>query len=381
MKLSPSIYKGRLTPYVLLLLLVCPPSYAATAIPPTLIKFGVMEEQSDKVNPDPNASYNRVLDAALYYAVGESAERLAGCGYRVEVLPSYFDWEDKLSPKERAQELERAGAWIIFGPEPSYSYLVARKGLKSTAMVSPMAGARAVTDLKAPFFTMYPTIDKLAGAAVRGATGLKYGKRYGVLVDASCPSCKDFADSFTTLSKDNYRQEFWVDVVGDAPDLSRLMAALTANKIDFLLAPNYEVLSAYVIQKVHEKFPNVKFVGADSWGDDQVSNMKKYNLSSTVRGVHVRGGRSAEEMRNHYGLYSLHRSHEGKAVLPHYSAYMMVDLVRTLVNHLCKTRPKAKADFLESLKKLSSDHFKSKIGVGVFSLEGGKADFLYAVAE
>lgn len=343
------------------------------------VKLGMLQGQA---SPKERLSdYERGLEAALFYAIGENDKRLNQCGYELEARLSYFDDDDKLSAKERAQALEKEGAWAIFGPLSSYPFLVARKGLTETAMVSAMAGARAVTSLPPPFFTMYPAIDELANGAVVGAEKGVFGRHYGALIDASCPSCKDFGEEFARQSQGKFERLFWIDVVGNTPDLLGLMTELAAKPVDFLLIPNFSSLSAYVIKQVHEKFPAIKFVGADFWGDEQVPNLDKYNLPLSVRGIHVRGGPSASNMRDYYKVRSLRREHAGRSVLPDFASFMLVDFVRRLSDELCQLKPKDKAAFLAYLKRLKPDHFKTDMKVAVFTLEGPKVNYAYVVSK
>lgn len=325
-------------------------------------------------SPFPHANFQQ----ALYYSLGENDGKLAKCGYRVQPQFTYYKTQDRLGPKELAEQLETENVWMIWGPANSHEYLIAKKGLKYTPMLTATAGARAVTDLPNPYFTMYPTIDVLSRAAVDAVKTFGYGKRYGVFVDAGCPSCKDFASEFWRQSLHELERTFWIDTVGERPDLLPLQTEITTKKLDFLLIPNKEALTGYTIRALHQKFPNLKFVGADWWGDEQVSSLERFDLPASVTGIAVNGGRAAKEMSRLYSVPSLRRFWKGKSLLPGYDHFMIVDFLRTLTANLCSWKPKSQEEFRKKLLTVSREHFKSKAGVGVFQLNGSFLKFSHS---
>lgn len=358
------------------------PQVSATPKTPPLssetigVKIGYMNRLSELKSRI--ADQKNIQDAA-YYAIGLSESQISSCGYHFEFLREDYSDVDKLAPIEASRALEQKGAWIIYGPSNSYEYQIAKRGIQNTPMVSAMAGAKVITNLDPPFFTMYPTVDKLAHAAVVGVKRSHFGRRYGEIVDASCNVCRDFADEFETNAKNDLVKIFSVEVVGTTPDLSQLFTELKSKRIDFLLVPNYLHLSGYIIEQVQRQFPLLKYVGADAWGDEQLNDLSNFNVLPSIKGLHVRAGPSSQTMRQFFRAPSLFRQFEEKLVLPDFNAYMMLQFVRRLAQDICDWQPKEKVAYTAKLTKSTRDHFRLPLGISVFSFLGTKSKLTYVV--
>ena len=182
------------------------------------VKLGILEGLAS-TDSTSSERYRQRFDAATYFAIGESEKALNRCGYKLQVIPAYYEASDQNAPKASAELLEREGAWIIFGPRRSEDFKFAAQGLRRTAFVSPMANDLSMSHPPALLYSMYPSVEEFGNAAVSALEREKLGKRYAAVVDATCPACRDFEAIFDSLSKrKGYKKLFSVDIAGDKPE-------------------------------------------------------------------------------------------------------------------------------------------------------------------
>lgn len=372
-----AMLSSRLPVTLLSLLAILPLTRRVAADELNPVKVGVLEALAS-LDSSSSERYKQFFESAIYYSLGENERALSKCGYKFEIVASYFDNSDKLAAKEAAQKLENAGAWIILGPRRSDQFLVGSKSLVTTPIVSPMAGANSVTSLPAPNFTMYPSVDALAKVAVKAVKRAGFGNRYGSFVDATCSSCKDFQAAFAEQSSGKLTEVFSIDGAGESPDLTQLRAALISKRVDFLILPNYSKFSGYTISKLQAQFPNLKVLGADGWGDGQFGFLEGFGIAPSIVGISVRGGGSPDVMSTLFGVRSLDREWQGKSLTPPYAAFGAIEFFRVLTKDLCRAKPKSRENFYRFLKNQNSSHFKSRSGIGVYFLRNSQLKFSHS---
>jgi hypothetical protein len=346
-------------------------SYPQDFIP---IKFGVITPnyKEDNLHGEQEKDFG---EAALNYAIGESSNTLHKCGYQLSYLTYYIDNTDSLSAKEGGEYIKSKNVWFIIGPNRSDLFLLTLNGSKSTPAISLMAGADAVTHLKPPIFSMYPSSKQIAAAAVNIVEEKNLGHHYGVFLDATCNSCIDFSKYFDAFSKNKLSKEFSIETTDDNPDIAKLLKTLETNKIDFLLLPNFSKLSGNVMAAVHQKFPNIKFLGSDGWGSEDHSFITDNNLPNDIVAYCVRVGMPSKKLASFYHVYSLDKEWGDRVVSPSIANFLTIELLRKISSQLCETKPKSKEEFYRYLEKQNTNVFKTKIGISLYKIRDSKPIF------
>lgn len=342
------------------------------------VKIGVLEAFS---NIDSYASehYKDSYQSALYYSLGKNDKVLAKCGYRFEIIKSYFGNTDLTSAKDAASKLNESDIWIVLGPQRSEKFLIASQKLSNTPMVSPIANSTSVTSLHNDFFSMYYPVNILAKNAVFAVDKERYGTSYGTFTDATCLECKDFTSSFNNYSKGKFNKQFGLFAVSDTPDLDELIDNISKHKIDFLLLPNYSKFSGYTISKLHTIFPNLKFVGSEGWGQNKWSFLPAYSIPRDTVGLSIRSGNNDIDSANLMQVYSLNHKWNNTILPPSYLAYAIIQLFNQLTTDICKVRPKNKIEFTRFLKQQSKTHFQTKLPMSIYHLKNNQTTFAYRV--
>jgi hypothetical protein len=225
-KTVPSVNTAQVLHFLALIgLFLAPPTFARTPLTP--VTLGFLESPYETEN-NPSSRYRERYEQAIAYAIGRAEKRLNSCGYSFRTVVRYFESSEKAKAEELAHALTtEKQTWFILGPRRSDHFLIAARGSGDTPIVSIMANASAIFDLKPPKFTMEEPISLLAASAVRAVAKEKYGTRYGVFVDATCPSCRDFARSFEEIGGTLLKKAFALDTAGESPDFKALDEALT----------------------------------------------------------------------------------------------------------------------------------------------------------
>ncbi len=326
--------------------------------------------------------YKSAFEAATFYALGENNKRLAGCGYRLRIIPAYFTKSNPFLIREEVRSLVNKKVWITIGPTRSNHLITAVKFLGADASSNPIVGlmtqSDSVAELKPPFFTTAPGVDVLANAAFKAVEKEQYGKRYGVLVNSLCLECEDFVKAFDKSAVTNgYQKFFQFEEISDTPDLTQVEDAIIKHTIDFLVIPNYSKMTGHIIATLHQKFPHLKYVGGSGWGQTSWSFIPGFNLPNNVEGISARVGVGQAEMDDQYHIYSFRRDwHDGNANPP-FLSYAVIEFFRGLTDDLCKVQPKNREQFLTYLKQQSPQHFRTKAKIGIFKFKEGQVQFAY----
>lgn len=335
------------------------------------VKIGVMESLSPTA-PSSSERYKRFLEAAIYYAAGENEAKLNKCGYRLIPSIHYFDSYDIQELLTAGKNLESTNAWIIIGPRRSGHFLIAAKNLEHTPIISTMANADEIYTLNKHTFSMYPTASQLAQKLSKQISS--YGQTYASVVDVRCTPCDNFSNTFTKSYKGT--QAFQHEVASNTPNLKPLLAKLEKDPVDFLVLPNYSELSGYIISEVHKKYPNIKFVGSDGWGEDTFSLMQGYGINKTVKGIAIRSGVQKQDKNQHYRIHSLEREINGETVTPPNSIYAVVESIRTISDDLCESKAKDQKQFTAYMATQPQSHFQKNAIYSLYELKDSKLTFL-----
>lgn len=341
---------------------------------PTLIdvKIGLTESLSPTA-PSSSDRYKRLYESALFYAIGENEKKLQSCGYKITSSISYFDTFDAQDLIKATKKLEESNAWVIIGPRRSSQFITASKALLATPLISTMANADKVYNLNKITFSMYPSAASLAKLMANEIEKRNFGKKYGTIVDVRCDTCIDFTKSFRKTNTG--KESFYLEVADNTPDLAKLREYLSKHQVDYLLIPNYSELSGYVISEIQKHNPNIKYVGADGWGEDTFSFLQGYGISKNTVGISIRSGAQKNDKSNQYRVYSLDTEINGSIVTPPQSIYSLVELIRTLSDDLCTTKPKNRHEFSKYLSKQPSTHFQKETFYSFYSFNDGQLAF------
>lgn len=362
--------------YVSILVLInfLVPFSSSAVSPRKKVKVGILEGLA-VVDSTSSERYRQIFESSLYYALGSVDRELSSCGYQLEVDEEFFDASDKYAAKTAAARLVSRGAWIVFGPRRSDHFIASVEGSGRVPVVSPMAGSRAVSNLRPPVFSMYPGVSKLAKAAVSEVSRRKYGKKFAAFVDASCLACRDFLEEFTRVSTGKLNRIFYLDSFGEAPDVVKLVEQLRTSQVDFLLLPNYSKFSGSVIRGIQDQFPTLKIVGADGWGDGQFGFLEGYGIRPEIQGISVRGGLPADDLSERLGVVSLDRSWRGERLRPPIASLAAISFFRRISKDLCRSRPGSPPALHDYLSKQDADHFREIAGVSIYELKDGQLRF------
>lgn len=368
-------YFGKRSSLFLLIsaLLLCADTLANQTKPLINVKIGLLESLSPTA-PSASDRYKRLYESTLYYAIGENDHKLKQCGYKLTANISYFDTFDALDLLENAKKVNQTDPWLVIGPRRSGHIQTAATVIDSTPIISTMANADKLIKNHKSLFTMYPTTWQLAKIMAREVQHRNYGTTYGTIVDARCESCIEFAKNFQAENP-THNPLFYFSVGDNAPDINSLLFNIKTQNPDYLLIPNYSELSGYIIAETQRVNPNLKYVGADGWGEDTFSFMQGYNIFPDTEGIAIRFGAQKEDKSEVYNVHSLDREIEGVSVTSPYSIYSLVSIIRTLTDDLCNTKPNEKSEFKQYLLNLPKDHFQTETQYSIYHLQQGKITF------
>lgn len=342
---------------------------------PTLINvnIGLMESLSPSA-PSASDRYKRLYESAFYYALGENEQKLQKCGYKITPQLVYFDTFDALDLIANAKKINESKAWVVVGPRRSSHLKIAESVLTDTPIVSTMANSDAIHQNSQLSFSMYPYVSILSKLMAKEVMAKNYGRSYGVVVDARCQSCVDFARKFRNDNTKD-KQLFYLEVGDNTPDIKQLHNDIKKFKIDYLVTPNYSELTGYIISEIQKSNTELKYVGSDGWGEDSFSFLQGYKIHDETIGISIRVGLRKEDKSKYYKVYSLDREINGSIVTPPYSIYSLVSLVRVLTDDLCHSKAKSSEEFKAYLAKQPLAHFQSDSLYSIYKFDKGQLVF------
>ena len=156
------------------------------------------------------------------------------------------------------------------------------------------------------------------------------------------------------------------------PNFENAIQLIKTSKVEFVLLPNYSQLSGAAISIIGKNFPQMKFVGGDGWGDGTYGYLTKVDLPPLTEGFAIRIGGSPTQIADHLAANSLSFDWKGKTLFPTSSAFLFVEHLRDISRLVCLKKPKNRSQFVKLMKSTSSDFFKSKLPLAIFTLKNGE---------
>ncbi len=350
----------------------------AEAKPLVPVKITFMEALATK-DTTSSERFQKEYEFAIQTGKDLTRDELKKCGYEIVEEKVLYDATDNLQALEQAKKSQAAGTWLIVGPRRSNHYLLAVKGAPDTPSVSIMASAKEVFELDSMHLSLAQSNKQMALVLAKELE-LKFKKnaRYLTIVSNDCVTCLDLAESFDLASKGlKLKKIHELKITGDQPDISSLKKLILKKKPDFVLLPNYSLVSTHLMGIISKWNPKVYFVGGDGWGDAKYGFVHNSPQLSKVNGMTVKG---FPPVNIGLGQFTL-----GKEILKNPSlaaafpssgsAQALLKTVQGVAELLCKYKPNDKQEFAQSFKQSGSEYFKNPWGVSVFKLSHGEIVF------
>lgn len=308
-------------------------------------------------------------------------QTLAKCGYELIDSKVLYDASDNLQALEQAKKAEKNNAWLIIGPRRSNHYLLATQGAPNTPSVSIMASSQEVFDLNSLHLTMAQSNQNMANAlADETKSRLNKNKSitYFSVLSADCVSCIDFSKSFDKKAlkiKLNKLGEF--AFTGERPNLGEIKEKIEKAKPDFILIPNYSVVSAHIMSVIQSWGVNTLYIGSDGWGDSKYGFVHNSPQLTKVNGLTVKGFPPTDKGLTYFDL--------GKQILKNPTltanfpisgtSQSVLKSMEAITQMLCDFKPKSKDDFTSHFKNSGKKYFINPWGVSIFNLANGEIVF------
>ncbi len=358
-------------------LLVVAPTALAAPKPLTPVKLFFIEA----LDPTDTTSSERFRKEYVYaIAKGKefTAQKLAACGYALSATTYFYGASDPIQATEQAHAAAKQGAWMIVGPRRSNHYLLLAKGAPSVPSVSLMASSEEVAALGDLHLSLVPSNSVMARTAAEEAASrikAKTSKTYMSVISGDCVACKDFAKQFdTAAAKFKLKKSAEVFVLGEQPDLTALKAEIAKTKPDFLLVPNYSIVSSHIIAGIHAAFPSLFFISGDTWGDSNFGFVKNGQDIGNAKGFTVRGNPSANDGMKTFevGRAAL----KAGVALGSSSALMILRAFDSTAQLLCDSKPKTASEYAKAFEKTGRHFFSAPWGTSIFNLDQGNIIYL-----
>lgn len=354
---------------LLLGLWVLSPFFAYSA--PIPVKVYLVEALSPH---DSNSSeiFTRKFESTLEIAKEQTTSALLKCGYNLQFKFLPFEANDPLQVYEHAQAAEKEGAWLIIGPRRSNHYLLSIRGAPNTPSVSTMAASTEI-DKEGPLhLSVYPRNSDLAVGAVHASLNtfqdLK-DKSYFTILNEDCVMCRDFSIHYDSFAKTKGLKKLGqLSIHGENPEIEPILSAVQTSKPNLILLPNYSKASAIVMGTIHAKFPTIRFIGGDGWGDNEVGYVKLNPAVENAYGVCTRGFPPAALGMREFPL--------GKKVLAIQSdpsfpsgtpGVALLRIFQGLEDLLCEKRPTQLSNFKSAFLQTGSRVFRRSKKVSVYN--------------
>jgi hypothetical protein len=131
-------------------------------------------------------------------------------------------------------------------------------------------------------------------------------------------------------------------------------------------------LSANTILHLEKTYPRLRYVGSDGWGDGNVGYFNKYGFQPTTEGLCVRPEVPVERMMELTSSYSVQHESPSGYMAPFPSIFLIQRFLDSVTSELCRSRPRSRAQFVETIAAKPTDSFRKRIGSSVFFLKKGE---------
>ena len=201
---------------------------------------------------------------------------------------------------------------------------------------------------------------------------------YFSVLSADCVSCIDFSKSFDKKAlkiKLNKLGEF--AFTGERPNLGEIKEKIEKAKPDFILIPNYSVVSAHIMSVIQSWGVNTLYIGSDGWGDSKYGFVHNSPQLTKVNGLTVKGFPPTDKGLTYFDL--------GKQILKNPTltanfpisgtSQSVLKSMEAITQMLCDFKPKSKDDFTSHFKNSGKKYFINPWGVSIFNLANGEIVF------
>lgn len=344
----------------------------------TKVKISFMEALAPK-DTTSSERFQKEYEYAVQTGKDLTREKLKSCGYEITEEKVLYDASDNLQAFEQAKKSEASGAWLMIGPRRSNHYLLAVKGAPETPSVSIMASAKEVFQLNSLHLSLAQSNEQMAEVLAREVQKkFKTKAKYFSIVSEDCVSCVDFAESFDLAAKNlKLKNSHHLKISGERPDIDSLKKIFLKEKPDFVVIPNYSMVSAYLMGIISKWNSKIFFVGGDGWGDAKYGFVHDSPQLSKVNGMTVKGLPPVNKGLEFFDLGKeiLKNPSLASAFPASGSAQALLKAIQDVSEILCKYRPKDKNEFTKNFKENGSQYFKNPWGVSIYKLAEGEIVF------
>lgn len=359
--------------YVMILLMFSSAAFSA----PIEVPIAFIEALDSK-DTTSSERFRKEYELAIRYGVELTAKEVESCGYRIKPVPSFYGASDPLQAKERTENSVKSGVWFVVGPRRSNHYILAAKGSQDVPSVSLMASSDEVLSLGpkhlsivAPNSVMAKVAAKEARSQIKG----KSKKSYISVVRDDCLFCKGFADQFNAAAKAvGLMKAAEISILSNEPDLKEVVAAIESNKPSFVLLPNYSIVSGFVIEKLHKKYPDLFFVGGDGWGTN-FGFVENGRDIGNAKGFTVRGNPPVDVGMKSFPTGKKLLADSGRIPVASATALSLIKIIDSTKAFLCKHKPKKIEEFASYFEKNGKQYFSAPWGVSIYQLSSGNIEY------
>lgn len=342
------------------------------------VKISFMEALAPK-DTTSSERFQKEYEYAIQTGKDLTRNKLKACGYEITEEKVLYDASDNLQAFEQAKKSEASGAWLIVGPRRSNHYLLAVKGAPETPSVSIMASAKEVFQLNSLHLSLAQSNQQMAEVLAREVQKkFKPSAKYFSIVSEDCVSCVDFADSFdSTAKKLKLKNSHQLKISGEQPDIESLKKIFLKEKPEFIVIPNYSMVSANLMGIISKWNSKIFFIGGDGWGDAKYGFVHDSPQLSKVNGMTVKGLPPVNKGLEFFelGKEILKNPSLASAFPASGSAQALLKAIQDVSEILCKYKPKNKAEFAINFKENGSQYFKNPWGVSIYKLSEGEIVF------
>jgi hypothetical protein len=335
-------------------------------------------EALDPTDTTSSERFRKEYELAIQYGIELTAKEVADCGYKIKSSTSFYGASDPLQAKERAEQSVKAGAWLVVGPRRSNHYILAAKGSGAIPTVSLMASSDEVSTLGPRHLSLVAPNSVMAEVAANESLAQippKSDRSYISVVRDDCLFCKGFADQFETAAKAiGLQNKTKVSILSDEPDLKETIAAIELHKPAFVLLPNYSVVTGYLIEKLHKKYPEIFFVGGDGWGTNFGFVENGRNIGD-AKGFTVRGNPPVDVGLKSFPTGQKLLSDSGRVPVSSAAALSLLKIIDSTKNLLCKHKPKTLNEFADAYEKSGKQLYAAPWGVSFYELSSGNISY------
>ncbi|MCC5792126.1 MAG: hypothetical protein JJT82_05895 [Legionellaceae bacterium] len=343
------------------------------------IKIAVVQPFSEQASTA-SSRYRANFESAISYALGKNEVKLNSCGAKFRIDFFYYPADSLLEANKTGLRIENDKYWFVIAPARAKHCLALANSISKTPIFTLNAtGDGCIRSSQIRFSTSLPNPSLVKGL-VTYIVKNTHIKSYGAVDDPTCPECNEFVSEFELFAKEkSIKKKFNVSAINveSASTLNNLYASLDKNKVNALLVPNYSKYSGFIMAKVHEKYPEIIFLGNDGWGQGDWSYIPFFNLPNSVEAYSVR---SYLPMYKPGSINSLDKVYKEKILTPSNLSSSTVSLIDTISDFVCNNKINSRNDFFKKLSRQPSSFARKGADIAIYKLASSRLilDEVYA---